>query len=257
MISNLESALRSILILEEIYEAKLNQQNSNNINGDDEDDENALQRILSSSSSLNHAQIENSRVFGHLAGGRSVNGGIEALLKGSLGIGKMGFSGNNSQNNNHGNLPQNFAKNNHASTTNKENAKVHWKNLDKMLLELTGAWNNQNNKNNNNTNKSSSDVKKIIADLNSGRPDRVVRIASIPEKEMLRQELNFVVESLKKEVSLKNQQDDDGQTKHDNLMINLKFVEEQQQKLSSSENTIVLGSAASSVSRAILHGLML
>jgi hypothetical protein len=114
----------------------------------------------------------------------------------------------------------------------KEIAKQNWKELDRLLAKIASSQNNNAKETNQDSaqNEKLEEEKetrdrKILEDVLRGRPDRWVRVASVAEKEAKRQEMQ-------------------------NFGGDVVVVSQQQ------TSEVVLGSAASSVSRMILHTLL-
>jgi hypothetical protein len=210
MISNLEKALECVLALEEIYSAS---SNSNTKNASSlQQQQNAFELNLNNLSTY-------SSDF-PLTG----NHAVDVLLKG--GVPRLGTATTTQQNNN-------VCNSNEQNQNRKEIAKRNWKELDRLLLEISK---NETEKlfeddaaekqvKNYETNRD----QKILSDILKGRPDRWVRVASVAEKEAKRQEFMRL-------------------TQHEEIL---------QQRLKNNNNSdVVLGSAASSVSRMILQTLL-
>ena len=276
LLQDLETALESVLILEDIYSSKLKKHDSSSTFNNN-NNTNSLENILrmGTNHSKNFSQIENTRVFGHMIGGSSVNGGLEALLKGGTGIRKVhSVPATNSFGNGNGNNNQNMtallnqqqleanerAQQQEASEKRKTEAKTHWFNLDQRLLKLSRQ-----------QSKISSDVlapqpststastqksqQQILADVGGGRPDRWVRMASVAERETLKDEVGDALNTIammkeEKGKMQKSKVDDGHSTTTDD---DFEFLKHQQRQ----SHDVVLGSASSSISRAILHSLML
>ena len=282
LLQDLESALESVLALEDIYSSKLKKHDSSSTFNNNNNNTNSLENILrmGTNHSKNFSQIENTRVFGHMIGGSSVNGGLEALLKGGTGIRKVhsipaatnsfGGNGNHYNNNNNQNMTallnqqqleaNERAQQQEASEKRKTEAKTHWFNLDQRLLKLSRQ-----------QSKISSDVlapqpststastqksqQQILADVGGGRPDRWVRMASVAERETLKDEVGDALNTIammkeEKGKMQKSKVDDGHSTTTDD---DFEFLKHQQRQ----SHDVVLGSASSSISRAILHSLML
>ena len=137
-----------------------------------------------------------------------------------------------------------------ASEKRKTEAKTHWFNLDQRLLKLSRQQSPQTN-----TTPTQKSQHQILADVVGGRPDRWVRMASVAERETLKDEVGDALNTIAmmKEEKGKMQQskvDDGNSTTTDD---DFEFLKHQQRQT----HDVVLGSASSSVSRAILHSLML
>lgn len=274
-LADLESALASVLKLEEIYTAKLRNQSSNkpSTSKNNNNNNNSLDDILrmGTINSKSFSQIENSRVFGHLVGGASANGGLEALLRGGNGIRKVhSLPGNLSKQNNYhdssngerANQTQQRedAEKKQESEKNESEAKRNWLNLDERLLRLAssssvGTWNEEDNFQSDLLQQRQHGLDKVLADLVRGRPDRWVRIASVAEREGLRNEIGTALNQIaeKKE---RRQDDASACAKAGNKEEN----EAAQQLLKEHQNLthdVVLGSASSSICRAILNSLLM
>lgn len=220
MISELEKALECVLALEEIYSSKNTKKKQ--------------QQNINSSSFTVEANTYNLSTYSAdfpLTGIEAV----DVLLKGGV---------PRTRTNNNVTMPSMMSMNHiqqqqdSASNLRKEAAKRNWKELDRLLVSLSRRKNDDDDKNTDVV--VSADEKrnrKILSDVLKGRPDRWVRVASVAEKEAKKRDIQqYYYPSSDQE-----QENDDDAAKAVNH---------------TETSEVVLGSAASSISRMILYTLL-